>query len=102
MLGFRRTWRCPFIGINRLEASAEENVPYSKINVQPRSSSDVKSNPKQTQQSNTGSIPGKHNPQRGGVNCNGQRLRIEKMANLLGFYEEHNSKIRKGSCRDVT
>ena len=56
-------------------------------------------------------IPGKHRPQHGGVNCNGQRLRVEKMANirlgfgrecLLGFYGEHNSKNRKGSCRDVT
>jgi len=33
MLGFRPTWRSPFIGINRFEASAEENVPYGKINV---------------------------------------------------------------------
>jgi len=111
MLGFRPTWRSPFIGINRVEASAEENVPYGKINVRPRSSSDVKSNPKQTQRSNMGSIPGKPRPQRGGVNCNGQRLRVDKMANirhgfgreyLLGFYGEHNSKNRKGSCRDVT
>ena len=56
-------------------------------------------------------IQGKHSPQRGGVNCNGQRLRFEKMANirqgfgrecLLGFYGEHNSKNTKGSCRDVT
>jgi len=40
-----------------------------------------------------------------------QRLRVEKMANirhgfgiecLLGFDGEHNSKNRKGSCRDVT
>jgi len=40
-----------------------------------------------------------------------QRLRVEKMAKirhgfgrecLLGFYGEHNSKNRKGSCRDVT
>ena len=84
MLGFRSTWRSPFIGINfnknstlnRFEASAEENVPYGKINVRPRSSSDVKSNPKQTHQSNMGSIPGKQ--------------------------WEHNSKNRKGSCRDVT
>jgi len=52
------------MGINRFEASAEENVPYSKINVGPRSSSDVKSNPKQRQRSNMGSIPGKHSPQR--------------------------------------
>jgi len=44
MLGFkfRPTWRSPFIGINRFEASAEENVPYDKINVRPRSSSDIK------------------------------------------------------------
>ena len=69
MLGFRPTWRSPFIGINRFEASAEENVPYGKINVRPKSSSDVKSNPKQTQRSNMGSIPGKHRPKRGGVNC---------------------------------
>ena len=55
MLGFRPTWRSLFIGINRFEASAEENVPYSKINVRPRSSSDVKNNPKQTQRSNMGS-----------------------------------------------
>jgi len=48
MLGFRPTWRSPFIGINRYEASAEENVPYGKINVRPKSSSDVNSNPKQT------------------------------------------------------
>jgi len=41
--------------------------------------------------------PGKHSPQRGGVNCKGQRLRVEKMANirhgvgrecLLGFSGE--------------
>jgi len=111
MLGFRPTWRSPFIGINRFEASAEENVPYGKINVRPRSSSDVKSNPKQTQRSNMGSIPGKHKPKRGGVNCKGKRLRVEKMANirhgfgrecLFGFNGEHNSKNRKGSCRDVT
>jgi len=38
--------RSPFIGINRYEASAEENVPYGKISVRPRSSSDVNSNPK--------------------------------------------------------
>jgi len=44
-------------------------VPYGKINVRPRSSSDVNSNPKQTQRSNMGSIPGKHSPKRGGVNC---------------------------------
>jgi len=69
MLGFRPTWRSPFIGINRFEASAEENVPYGKINVRPRPSSGVKSNPKQTQRSNMGSIPGKHIPQRGGINC---------------------------------
>jgi len=31
MLGFRPRWRSLFIGINRLEASAEENVPYGKI-----------------------------------------------------------------------
>ena len=46
-----------------------------------------------------------------GVNCIGQRLRVKKMADirhgvgrecLLGFYGEHNSKNRKGSCRDVT
>ena len=111
MLGFRPRWRSLFIGINRLEASAEKNVPYGKINVRPTSSSDVNSNPGQTQRSNKGSIPGKHRPQRGGVNCNGQRLRVEKMANirhgfgrecLLGFYGKHNSKNRKGSCRDVT
>jgi len=60
MLGFRPTWISPFIGINRYEASAEENVPYGKINVRPRSSSDVNSNPKQTQRSEMGSILGKH------------------------------------------
>ena len=111
MLDFRPTWRSPFIGINRFGAFAEENVPYSKINVRPRSSSDVKSNPKQTQRSNMGSIPGKHSPQRGGVNCKGQRPRVEKMANirqgfgrecLLGFDGEHSIKNRKASCRDVT
>ena len=113
MLGFRPTWRSPFIGINRFEVSTGENFPYCKINVWPRSSSDVKSNPKQTQWSNVGSIPGKHMPKRGGVNCNIRDLRVEKMANirhgfgkecLLGFYGEHNSKNRKGSCqcRDVT
>ena len=26
--------------------------------------------------------PGKHSPQRGGVNCKGQRLRVEKIANI--------------------
>jgi len=67
MLGFRPTKRSPFIGINRFEASAEENVPYGKIKVRPRSSSDVKSNLKQTQRSHIGSIPGKHRPKRGGV-----------------------------------
>ena len=111
MLGFRPTWRSPFIGINRFEASAEENFPYGKMIVRPRSSSDVNSNPKQTQQSNMGSIPGKHRPKRGGVNLQEQRLRVEKMADirhgfererLFGFYGEHNSKNRKGSCRDVT
>jgi len=40
--------------IIRFEASAEENVPYGKLKVRPRSSSDVKSNPKQAQRSNTG------------------------------------------------
>ena len=75
MLGFRPTWSSPFIEIDRFEASAEENVPYSKMKVWPRSSSDVKSNPKQTQRSNMGSIPGKHSPQRGGVNCKAQRLK---------------------------
>ena len=65
---YRRAAR-PFIGINRFEASAKENVPYCKIGVRPRSSSDVNSNPKQTHRSNMGSIPGKHRPQRGGVNC---------------------------------
>ena len=69
MLGFRPTWRIPFIGINGFEASAEENVPYGKINVGPRSSSDVNSNPKQTQRSNMGSKPGKHRPKGGGVKC---------------------------------
>ena len=59
MFGFRPTWRSPFIVINRFEASVEENVPYGKMIVQPRSSSDVNSNPKQTQRSNMGSIPGK-------------------------------------------
>jgi len=53
----------------------------------------------------------KHSPHRGGVNCKVQRLRVEKMANirhgfgrecLLGIYGEHNSKNRKGSCREVT
>jgi len=48
---------------------------------------------------------GKHSPQRGGVNRNGQRLRVEKMAIirhgfgrecLLGFYGKHNSKIDRG------
>jgi len=68
MLDFRPTWRSPFIGINRFEASGEENVPYGKINVRPRSLSDVKSNPKQSQLSNMGSIPGKHRPKRGGAN----------------------------------
>jgi len=69
MLGFRPTWRSPFIGINKFEVSAEENVLYGKIIVRPRSSSDVKSNPKQSQRANMGSIPGKHGPKRGGVNC---------------------------------
>ena len=36
---------------------AEENILYGTINVRPRSLSDVKSNPKQTQRSNMGSIP---------------------------------------------
>jgi len=89
MLDFRSTWRSPFIGINRFEASVEENVPYGKINVRPRSLSDVKSNPKQTQRSNMGSIPGKHYSQRGDVNYNGQRQRVEKMANIRhGFGRE--------------
>ena len=35
-------------------------VQYGTINVRPRSSYDVNSNPKQTQRSNMGSIPGKH------------------------------------------
>jgi len=56
-------------------------------------------------------IVAKHSLERGGVLCKGQRLRVEKIANirhgverecLLGFYGEHNSKNRKGSCRDVT
>ena len=47
----------------------EENVPYGKINVRLRSSSDVNSNPKQTQESNMGSIPGKYRRKGGGVNC---------------------------------
>ena len=33
--------RSPFIGINRYEAFAEENVPNRKIDARPRSSSDV-------------------------------------------------------------
>jgi len=69
MLGFRPTWRSPFIGINRHGASADENVPYGKINVRPKSSSDVNSNPKQTQRSNMGSITGKHGHKGGGINC---------------------------------
>ena len=91
MLGFRPTWRSPFIGINRFEASVEENVPYGKINVRPRSSSDMKSNPEQTQRSNMGSIPGKHSLQRGGVNCKAQRLRVEKMAIFDMDLEENAS-----------
>jgi len=111
MLDFKPTWRSLFIGINRFEASTEENVTYGKINVRPRSLSNVKSNPEQTQWLNMGSIPGKHSPQHGGVNYQGQRLRVEKIANirhgvgseyLLGFYGEHNGKNRKGCCRDVT
>jgi len=35
-------------------------VQYGTIKVRPRSSYDVNSNPKQTQRSNMGSIPGKH------------------------------------------
>jgi len=55
-------------------------------------------------------VTGKRRPERGGVNCK-SRLRVEKMANirhgfgrecLSRFYREHNSKNRKGSCRDVT
>ena len=51
-------------------------------------------------------IVAKHSLERGGVLCKGQRLRVEKIANirhgverecLLGFYGEHNSKNRKGS-----
>ena len=75
MLGFRPTWRSPFIGINRFEVSTEENVPYGKINVRPRLLSDVKSYPEQTQRSNIGSIPGKHRFKRGGVNYKAQRLK---------------------------
>ena len=41
MLGSRPTWKSLFIGINRFEASAEEVVPYSKINVRPGSLADV-------------------------------------------------------------
>jgi len=41
MLGFRPTCRSPFIGINRFEASAQENGPNGKINPRPRLSSDV-------------------------------------------------------------
>ena len=74
MLGFRPTWRSLFIGVKRFEASEEENVPYGKINVRPRLLSDVKSNLKQTQRSNMGSIPGKHRPERSGVNFKEQRL----------------------------
>jgi len=58
MLGFMSTWRSQFIGINRHKASAEENAPYGKINVWSRSSSNVNSNPRQTQWSSMGSIPG--------------------------------------------
>jgi len=57
------------VGINRCEASAEENVLYDKINVRSRLSSNVESNPKQTQRSNMGSSPGKWRLKRGGVNC---------------------------------
>jgi len=52
MLGFRPTWRSPFIGISRFAACAKENVPYGKINVRLRSSSDVNRNPQQIQRSN--------------------------------------------------
>ena len=41
-------WRSPFIGINRFEASAQENVLYVKMMVGPRSSSDVNSNQQQS------------------------------------------------------
>ena len=88
-LFFVCTWRIPSIGISTCEVSAKEEmhmrsrqrtvmrtyicgrghekqspgcikiVPYGKIEVRPRSSSDVNSNPKQTQRSNMGSIPGK-------------------------------------------
>jgi len=99
MLVFRPTWslRSPFMGINRFEASAEENVPYGKINVRPRSSSDVKSNPKQTQRSNMGSIPGKHSPQRGGVNCK----RRDKESSLRRWRDSVERKKEKGRKRKV-
>ena len=69
-IGVRRGHKCLASGPrgevrNRFEASAEENVPYGKINA----SSNVNSNPKQTQQSNMGSIPGKHKHKCSGVNC---------------------------------
>jgi len=44
--------------VSRLRGVAGKMFPHGKINVQPRSSSNVNSNPKQTQRSNMGSIPG--------------------------------------------
>jgi len=43
----------------------------------------------------TPDIIGKHRPQRGGVNCKEQRLRVEKMANI------RHMDLKEGSCRDV-
>ena len=64
MIGLIPTWRGPFVGINRFEAFVKENVPYGNINIRPRSSSDVNSNPKQTQQSNRA-----HNQKNIGLNA---------------------------------